>query len=44
VLPVPPLLVVSFSVLEEVDPSTSSNPCFVVGRQKIRLFSSRSSL
>jgi hypothetical protein len=35
VLLVPPLLVVSFSILEGVDPSRSSNPCFVIGRQKI---------
>jgi hypothetical protein len=30
VLPVPPLLEVSFPVLEGVDPSTRSNACFVV--------------
>jgi hypothetical protein len=32
-----------FSVSEGVDPSTRSNPCLVVIRQKIRLFASRSS-
>jgi hypothetical protein len=43
-IPAPLLFLVFYSVLEGVDPSTRSNPCFVVGRQKIRLFSSRFSL